>query len=197
MTIVDEHGVEFEQGVRPHRFTADEYMEMARMGLFLDKRVELIDGEILDMSPQQPPHALAISRCFWLARKAYDDPTRFFVLTQATLRLGEDRPEPDLYVLPCAEGVDASKFPPPLWILEIADTTYPFDAGDKAAMYARHGIEEYFILDLKRRRLLVHRDPVEADGVWPYDFKETLGEDDQFRPTRGPAVEWAVKAMLP
>ena len=58
MPVAREPGIASEQGVRRHRFTPEEYMKMARQGLFHDKRVELIDGEILDMSPQQPPPAL-------------------------------------------------------------------------------------------------------------------------------------------
>src|SRR5688572_9912212 len=133
-------------GPRTHRFSATEYLRMADQGFFEDQRVELIDGQILDMSPQQPPHRLAVTRCFRLALRAYDDPARFFVLSQSTLRLGEDLPEPDLYVLPCAEGIDESTYPLPLWVLEIADTTYKLDIGAKLSVYARHGIEDYLVL---------------------------------------------------
>lgn len=182
----------------PHRFTAGEYLEMADLGFFEGKRVELIDGEILDMSPQQPPHRRAVTRCFWAARNAYNDPARFFVVSQGTLRLGEDLPEPDLYVLPCGEETAEADYPLPLWVLEIGEATYSFDVGRKMRMYARHGIAEYLVLDVKRQQLEVYAEPIQdATGRWSYGSRRILLESDTFKPANGPAVGLPVKAMLP
>lgn len=170
---------------------------MARLGFFDDKRVELIDGEILDISPQQPPHRRAVTRCFKLAAQLYHDPKRFFVVSQGTLRLGEDLPEPELYVLPCAEETPEADFPLPLWVLEIAGTTYEHDVGRKLAAYARNGIAEYLVLDIHRRRLEVYRQPRQRSDGWGYAPPQILGEGDTFRPSQGPAVEFPVARMLP
>lgn len=182
----------------PHRFTADEYLEMADLGFFEGKRVELIDGEILDMSPQQPPHRRAVTRCFKLATDLYSDPAKFFVVSQGTLRLVEDLPEPDLYVLPCGEETAEADYPLPLWVLEIGEATYSFDVGRKMSMYARHGIAQYLVLDVKRRQVEVYSEPIQdASSGWMYRARDILRENDIFKPANGPAVELPVKAMLP
>lgn len=183
---------------RPHRFTADEYLGMDRLGYFEGKRVELVDGEILDVSPQQPPHRRAVTRCFWVARNAYNDPSSFFVVSQGTLRLGEDMPEPDLYVLPCGEETPEVNYPLPLWVLEISEVTYPFDTGRKLRMYARHRIPQYLVLDVKRRQIEIYSDPFEeAAGQWSYRSRRLLQERDVFKPDCGPEVGLPVREMLP
>src|SRR5688500_4980834 len=170
----------------PHRFTADEYLEMADLGFFDGKRVELIDGEILDMSPQQLPHRRAVTRCFKLALQHYGDAKQFFVVSQGTLRLGADMPEPDLYVLPCAEDTPEASFPLPLWVLEISEETYRFDTGRKLATYARHGIGEYLVLDLSQRQLEVYREPIQGTEPPSYRSRQVLLEGEVFKPANGP-----------
>ena len=187
-----------EGGSTPHRFTAAEYEEMSRRGLLVARRTELIDGELLDMAAQELPHMRAITRCFFSIRKAYDDPANFWVVCQGTLRLGErDMPEPDVYVLPCGETTPKEQLPLPLFVLEVADSSYRYDTERKPEIYARHGVAEYLVLDVNRRQLEVHRDPKQNAGHWMYGTRTVLGESDTFRPLAGPPHEFKVAEMLP
>lgn len=140
-----------------HRFTREEYYQMADLGFFNDRQVELIDGVIFDMSPQSTPHADAVMRCIFALRDAFG---RSAVLrTHANLRLGSSDPEPDVCVLTLADG--AAMLPPTtaLLVVEISLTTLAYDRGQKASLYAAAAIADYWIVNLNNQTLEVRRQP--------------------------------------
>lgn len=152
---------------RRHRITAADYCRMAEVGLFApDARVELIDGEILDMAPIGDRHNATVD---WLNRhfnRAVGD--HAIVRTQGSTRLGDmSMPQPDLALLVPREdfykrgGVSPSVI---LLIVEVGDSTLRFDRDVKIPLYARHGIPEAWIVDLQHDELRVYRSP--RDGVY-------------------------------
>ena len=141
-------------------WTREEYLRMAEAGIFAPgERVELIEGEIIAMTPQKSPHAAAV----WLAQEALRLAfgPGFHVRSQLPLTLGpESEPEPDAAVVrgTARDYVDSHPTTATL-VVEVADTTLEFDRGRKAAMYARAAIPEYWILNLPDRVLEVFLDP--------------------------------------
>jgi Uma2 family endonuclease len=148
--------------VQRKRFTVDEYYRMAEVGILdPDDRVELIEGEIIQMSPIGVRHGGCVNRA-----------TEFFVdlfkgkavvTVQNPVRLNKyNEPQPDLTLCKWRADFYSSAHPRPediLLALEVADTTLKKDLKLKLPIYARLGISELWIEDLRNDQLLVFRDP--------------------------------------
>lgn len=149
-----------------YRFTADEYHRMGEAGIFHeDDRVELIDGEIVEMNPIGDPHAGGVNRLTRLFIGRLGDMA--VVGVQNPVRLGEyDEPQPDLAILRYRADFYASRGPRPedvLLLIEVADSTAGYDRRVKGPLYARHTIPEYWLVDLNRGHVVVFREPA-PDG---------------------------------
>lgn len=150
---------------RRHRLTVDEYYRMAEVGLLSpDARVELIDGEIIDMAPIGSRHASAVSLLTQRLIRAVGDSA--IVWSQSPVRLDvRSEPQPDLALLrPRADHYAGGHPAPPdvLLIVEVSDTTLDYDRNVKAGLYARYGIPALWIVDLAHGRLHTCQRP--ADG---------------------------------
>lgn len=142
--------------VRRHRLTVHDYYRMAEVGLLApDARVELIDGEIIDMPPSGAPHAGILGRLNRLLMAAAG--TRVAVRMQLPLRLDDfSEPEPDFALLKWREDDYTAAHPTPsdtLLVIEVSQSSLRFDRNKKLPLYARHGIPEVWIVDLVDIRL--------------------------------------------
>jgi Uma2 family endonuclease len=147
---------------RRHRLTVDEYYRMAEVGLLApDARVELIDGEIIDMPPIGMPHGSVVDRLTQMLIRAVGD--RAIVRVQGAVRLSRfSQPQPDIALLAPSANFYLDKHPTAadtLLIIEVSDTTLRYDSKIKAALYARHGVPEYWIVDLEEGKLHFFRAP--------------------------------------
>ncbi|HVV85981.1 MAG TPA: Uma2 family endonuclease, partial [Kofleriaceae bacterium] len=151
----------------PRRFTADEVMQMVAAGILdPDDRLELIDGELLPMPPQDPPHASSVERLASRLYRAYAPAYR--VRPQLPLAIDACQlPEPDLVVARGGENTFDRRHPTgadTVLVVEVSDTTVRRDLR-KAGIYAAGGVPCYWRLDLASRRLEVYSGP-RADGSW-------------------------------
>ena len=146
----------------PRLFTVDEYYAMAQAGILgEDDRVELIAGEIVVMSPIGSRHAGCLNRLNELlvpsARR------RAIVAPQNPLRLNDSsEPQPDIALLRWRNDGYASRHPGPqdtLLVIELADSSLDFDRGAKLALYARNGIAEVWVVNLRANSVEVYRSP--------------------------------------
>jgi Uma2 family endonuclease len=143
-----------------HRLTVDEYYRMAETGVLApDARVELIEGEIIDMAPMKSRHAGVVNE---LAARLHEAVGRRAVITcQTPLRLSHrSEPEPDLMLLRPRADHYGSSHPGAadvLLLIEVADSSARYDREIKVPLYARHGVAEVWVLDLDARRALFHR----------------------------------------
>lgn len=172
-----------------HRLCVADYHRMAEAGILTaTDRVELVDGEIVDMAPIGSRHAYVVSRL-----------SRFFTLageggclvsTQNPIRLGDrSEPQPDIALLRPDDYM--SELPGPgdiLLVVEVADSSIDYDQGVKLDLYARHGIPEVWLLDLTGDKLFVYRDP--ADGRYKTTLTPAAG--DSVTPTLLPSIEWRI-----
>ncbi|MGB6451218.1 MAG: Uma2 family endonuclease [Steroidobacteraceae bacterium] len=150
---------------RHHRMTADEYHRMAEVGLLApDARVELIEGEILEMAPLGNDHLSVVDQLNHLFVHAVGD--RAIVRVQGAVRLSQfSEPQPDLVVLkPRADFYRTQGAGPQdvYLIIEASDTTLRYDLHTKVPFYARHEIPEVWVVDLPGGKLHVFRAPKEG-----------------------------------
>jgi len=180
-------------------WTRGEYHQLAEDGYFEGQRVELIEGEIRQMSPQSEPHAVCIQLIVDILRTVFGIGYCFRV--QMPLHLGEfTELEPDVAVVAGSPRDYSDNPTTALLVAEVSLTSFAYDRQRKAGHYARAGIAEFWIVDLARRRLIVLRDPA-ADGDAPaaffYRSEQIFGERDSFAPLAAPHARIAVADLLP
>ena len=182
---------------RPHRFTTADYFRMVAAGILTeDDRVELLGGQIVDMSPSNPPHAAAVGRVLRVFNRALrDDQT--LSRDQSPLNLEPyDAPEPDVALVrpradeyttghPTAEAV--------LLVVEVSDSTLLTDRRVKLPLYAAAGLPEVWILNLQQDRLEVYR---EVAGE-QYGVSRIYRHTERIAPLAFPELELAVADLLP
>jgi hypothetical protein len=149
--------------VTKKRFTVDEYYQMAKAGILgPGDRVELIEGEIIEMSPIGDRHATRVLRAIDFLSRAFAG--RALVNVQNPLQLSDyTEPQPDLVVLKLRADYYSSKkirAEDALLVIEVSDTTIRYDRNIKLPLYAAAGIPEVWIEDLESGQLLVYRNPV-------------------------------------
>jgi Uma2 family endonuclease len=148
--------------VTRRRFTADDYQRMGRAGILSkDDRVELIDGEIVAMTPIGPRHNAAVNRATRAMVLAVGN--RAIVQVQGSVRLDlYHEPQPDLVLLRPRADDYASQLPGPsdiLLIVEVADSSSDYDREVKSRVYAKAGIGEYWLADLTENAVFVFSAP--------------------------------------
>jgi Uma2 family endonuclease len=148
------------------RFTRKEYHRMAEAGILgEDDRVELIRGEIIEMSPIGPRHSAFVDNLARvLIRRLPDD---VIVRVQGPVALADDtEPLPDFTVLrrrPVSYKDREARAEDALLVIEVADTSLAYDRSTKQRLYAEAGIAEYWVVDCAAETVEVHRGPG-ADG---------------------------------
>jgi Uma2 family endonuclease len=148
--------------LKRHRLTVRDYYRMGEAGIFApDARVELIEGEIIDMAPIGTRHGAAVKRLVALLTSALG--SRVIVAVQDPLRLSDlSEPEPDLMLLKPRADFYAEAHPSAadvLLLIEVADSSARYDLEVKLPLYARHGVPEVWIVDLQARLMRFFRSP--------------------------------------
>ncbi|MBD2029494.1 Uma2 family endonuclease [Phormidium sp. FACHB-322] len=134
-----------------------------------EDRVELLDGQIVEMVPQDPPHASRIDDGGDYLKAVFANRAKVRVQLPITLAPGSE-PEPDFAIVRIDENRYRDRHPQSqdvLLLIEVADSTLKRDRIYKAEIYAKAGISEYWIVDFKKRQVVVSQDP--QDGVYQSD----------------------------
>jgi Uma2 family endonuclease len=177
------------------RFDRFQYEHLVETGVFgAGDRCELLDGEIIEMSPQKSRHATAVTLVAEAFRSGLDGNAT--VRIQLPFALDDhSEPEPDVAVVPGRPRDYRDAHPShALLICEVADTSLDYDRGVKLAAYASAGIPEYWILDLAGKTLEVCRHPQGRVYTW----RRVLSSDDRIRPVANSLIpELTVAELLP
>lgn len=178
-----------------HSFTVEEYHRMADAGIFTeDDRVELIEGEVVEMAAIGSRHAACVDRLNRAFARTGGE--RVIVRVQNPITLGlRSEPEPDLVLARFRDDFYEAGHPAAddvLLIVEVSDSSLEFDDRVKLPLYARHGIREVWRVDLASRTVAVHRDPA-GDG---YRSVTTARRGDTLRPEALPDLELPVDDLL-
>jgi Uma2 family endonuclease len=176
--LEQDHRVE-ERALEPHpfRFTVDDYYRMGEAGMFgPEQRVELIEGEIIEMAPIGASHADWVDRLNLILARGVPDGVR--VRVQGPVRLSlHSEPQPDLALLrpraqPYSEAHPSG--PDTLLVIEVSDTSLRYDREVKVPLYARRGVPEVWLLDIRARRLDIYRGP--SDEGYRLHLRPALDE---------------------
>ena len=161
--------------IKRHRITVEQYHRMGEAGVFApDVRIELIEGQVVEMAPVGSRQYAAVSRLSRLLIQAIGGralvspqlPIQLDRMSELEPDLGIFKPRDDCYATTLPTGADA------LLVIEISDTTLDYDVRIKGPLYARHGVPEYWIFDLPARALRCFREP-RGDEYTSVTAKET------------------------
>lgn len=177
-------------------FTVEEFHRMAEAGiLHEDDRVELIEGEIVQMAAIGSRHANTVAALNKLLVMAVGD--RAMVWVQNPIRLDHrSEPQPDISLVRFRSGGYPDAHPGPtdvLLVIEVADATLATDRHVKVPLYARHGIPEVWVVDLDGRKVEVYRRPA-ADG---YADQRQAGPGQTLEPAALPGLQIRVDEIFP
>lgn len=173
---------------------------MIELGFFGGERLELLDGVLAVREPQGSRHATGVRLVMDTLRAALGSAWR--VDSQLPIALDdESEPEPDVSVVPAGPRLYRDAHPSaPRLVVEIAESSYRIDRHYKSSLYARAGVPEYWIVDVVRDRVEVHRAPEpwsEAAVGWRYGSVVTLARSATVTPLVAPGVTIAVADLLP
>ncbi len=178
------------------RISADRYEKMIETGVLTKyDRIELIEGDMIHVAPIGPPHSAAVARLTRLFVMAAVDEA--IVSPGGSVRLGDySMPQPDLMLLKPRADYYSGKRPVPsdvLLVVEVSDSSLAFDQGVKRALYARHGVAEYWVVDVPAKRVHVYTEP----GPEGYATRLECGLTDAASPRGLPAIQLVVGTIFP
>ncbi len=191
----------------------DEYYRLADLGFFNGKRVELIEGEIFvkysytkfdegeyEMSAMSSLHFSGVNVAAEVMREVFKK--KYFVSVQCPVDMGENsEPEPDISIIEGKARDFKNAIPKTAaLIIEVSDTSLFYDRGKKASLYARAEIEDYWIVNVKDKRLEVYRRPIKDETAF-YGFSygeiRILSKNDEVLPLGAPDAKIKVADILP
>ncbi len=178
-----------------HRFNADEFRLMGEAGIFDEtSRVELIQGEVVEMNPIGAHHAGNVKRLINLFAEKVGKAA--IVDAQNPVHLaGHSEPQPDIALLKPRDDFYSEHHPKPedvYLLVEVADTSLAHDRDVKVPLYARYGIPEYWIVDLASREILAYSRP--EDGR--YRITERVKSGDELTCRTLPNLSVKVEEIL-
>jgi Uma2 family endonuclease len=163
------------------KFTVVEFQQMAESGIIQDEdRLELIEGELIEMGKIGKKHAACVDRLNDLFRDKFGK--RVLVRSQNPIELSSySQPQPDLAILRRKDDYYETGHPQPkdiFLLVEVADTTIESDREIKVPLYARHGVFEVWLVNLNDQVIEVYREP-NSSG---FQYRETLAQGQTISP---------------
>jgi Uma2 family endonuclease len=182
--------------LRRRHFTLDEYHRMGEAGILgVDDRVELIEGEIIEMSPIGSRHAGTVARIQHLFSIRLLDQAVVWSQNPLLLVRHQSEPEPDVMLLaPRADFYSGGLPEPPdvRLLVEVAESSLQYDRRTKFPLYARSGVAEAWLVDLDSGKLEIHR----AAGGAGYRDVRVLRADEMFSPTAFPDLAITLRDLI-
>ena len=172
------------EGLPRWRWTTAELLRLDELGVFDGQDdFELIGGEIVPMSPSGRQHEVLREELEnWLRAHVTANAS---IIAEPQLNLADDTyTKPDILVRPAAIRTPDVRGDTALLVIEVSDTRYPYDTGAKAALYALHGVQEYWVIHARSRMTRVYRQP-SASGY--SDIREAA-ENEALVPLLAPAL---------
>lgn len=181
-------------GIATAKWTVQEYHQMIATGLLHQRHVELLHGEIVEMSPEGEPHAYFSSTAGEYLIQRLGDLAMVRPAKPITLLQDHSEPEPDIAIVQRLGREYLTHHPYPeniFWLIEYSESSLEKDLEPKRKLYANANILEYWVVNLKLRQLIVFQDPQMGD----YATKSTLTDGKVF-PQAFPQLEIAVNAIV-
>jgi Uma2 family endonuclease len=176
------------------KWTLEQYHQMIAAGILDNQRVELLNGEIIEMSPEGEPHAFYASTVGDYLRTLLGNRAQIRESHPITIPATQSEPEPDIAIVQPLGREYLQHHPYPeniFWLIEFSNASLKKDLDPKANAYAAAGILEYWVVDLQVMELIVMRDPM--NGAYQSQVKLT---DGTICPIAFPNVSVSVKQLL-
>lgn len=185
------HSTDYALHATPHRLSRCEYRQLVDLNFFQRKRIELIHGILVDMSPTGLSHRIVIDRLMRLLVRVLAN--RADVSVQQPYRAaGESEPVPDVSISPLGE-TNAGHPARAHLIIEVADSSLEYDQTTKSRLYASSSVEEYWVVNLVQRVIEIHTEPAEGR----YGICMRAKSSAAVAPRAFPDVILAVDDLLP
>lgn len=187
--------------VTVHRFTVEKYHRLGEAGILEeDDRVELLEGWIVPKMEHSPQHDIAIELVDAALRPLLPEDWRLRI--QSSLTTADSEPEPDLAIVRGSARDRSARHPSAAdvgLVIEVADSSLARDRGTKLRVYARAGVERYWIVNLDARQIEVHEGPSTGADEPQYRVRRIYREEDRvpFALEGAPAIEIPVADFLP
>jgi Uma2 family endonuclease len=176
------------------KWTLEDYHQMIAAGILSDRRVELLNGEIIEMPPEGAPHAYYSRTSAKYLEPLLGDRAEVLQGKPITIPATQSEPEPDIAVVQPLGREYLRHHPYPeniFWLIEFSNTSLKKDSDPKAKAYATAGIPEYWIVNLQKMELIVMRDLL--GGRYQ---SETILTTGTVSPLSFPNVEASVRRLL-
>lgn len=174
------------------KWSVADYHRMRDLGILDHRHCELIDGEIWDMAPEGEFHRFLNDRGAEYLRRVLHDRAKVFEAHPITLAQSEPQPDISIVRLPDTRYLRHHPYPEDIyWLVEVADTTLPYDLGIKRKLYAKAEIQEYWVIDIVKRQLTVFRDLRNGDFLTQNTVSEGI-----IRPITFPEVAIEVRQFV-
>ncbi len=177
-------------------FTVEEYEELGRTNVIPeDTRVELIEGEIIHMSPIGDLHHACVKRLLHIFSKGLKSEEAILGIQDPIILGNRSQPQPDVALLKPREDFYASGKPGAediMLLIEVADTSLQYDREEKIPLYAKYGIIEVWLVDVLSRKVEVYREPLGER----YQSVEIYGIHQTISPLLFPEFEISIKNFL-
>jgi Uma2 family endonuclease len=158
-----------------YKWSIEKWHELVDLGVLEGQQVELLEGELVEMSPEGIPHRNTNHKVVKYLRKLLEDRAEIFEAHPITLDNSE--PEPDVSIVRLPESIYDSHHPYAediYWLIEIANLTLAKDLSQKTVIYARNGIPEYWVIDLVNKKLIVHTQPSQDNYLQVVEYKSGM-----------------------
>ncbi|MDJ0582035.1 Uma2 family endonuclease [Crocosphaera sp.] len=142
------------------KLSIKDYQKIVETGIFCDRRIELIEGQLIEMSPETPYHANSNNKIYKYFLTLFNHLAD--VRSAHPISLSTSEPQPDLVLAKLPDSLYNNKHPEPediYLVIEISYSTLSYDLNEKKQVYAKANISEYWIIDLENCRLIIFQDP--------------------------------------
>ncbi|OCQ95716.1 hypothetical protein BCD64_09810 [Nostoc sp. MBR 210] len=175
------------------KWTIDEYHRMIEAGILSDRQVELLQGEIVEMSPESEPHAYSSDEAGEYLAKLLGERASIREAKPITLP-NNSEPEPDIAIVQRLGREYRQHHPYPeniFWLIEYANSSLEKDLEIKTKIYAQAGILEYWVVNLKKQNIVIFREILNGE----YTSKQTLTAGT-IQPLAFPNINVAVEKII-
>lgn len=176
------------------KWSLDEYHQMIAANILVNRQVELLNGEIIEMTPEGPEHAQVTTDAADYLRHLFAGRALIREAKPITLPNSNSEPEPDITIASPQRAIYRTRHPYPediFWVIEYANTSWVKDSEVKRSTYVKAGIPEYWIINLKQRNVTVLRQPDQDN----YQQAITLVQGT-LTPQACPDVEISVQRLI-
>ncbi|VXD10771.1 Uma2 family endonuclease [Planktothrix paucivesiculata] len=174
------------------KWSVEDYHNMIDAGILCDRNVELLAGEVIKMSPESPSHYYTVKQGTKYLETLLT--AKADIRFNGPITLSESEPEPDIAIVRLPESIYKDHHPYSediFWIIEVAKSSLKKDLELKLSIYAQANIQEYWVLDLSQKQLIVFRDP--KNNIY---LSQQIINQGNINPLAFPDIEISVERLL-